>query len=57
MDKSQVAEVLEEIALLLDLQGENPFGVAVARRAGVPAADVLNTLPAARLDEALRRRR
>ncbi len=31
------------------------FGVAVARRAGVAAAEILNTLPAARLDEALRR--
>ncbi|MFQ5877522.1 MAG: DNA polymerase/3'-5' exonuclease PolX [Acidobacteriota bacterium] len=32
------------------------FGVAVARRAGLEAADILNTLPAARLPDALARR-
>lgn len=35
--------------------GHARFGVGVARRAGLTAADVLNTTPAARLDDALRR--
>ena len=32
------------------------YGLAVARRAGLQADDILNTLPAARLEEALKRR-
>src|SRR5437773_8571498 len=34
MDKSEVAAVLEEIAVLLELQGENPFRANAYAKAG-----------------------
>src|SRR5690349_16970388 len=34
MDKAQVAAILEEIAVLLELQGENPFRANAYARAG-----------------------
>src|SRR5262245_25758965 len=34
MDKSEVAAILEEIAVLLELQGENPFRANAYARAG-----------------------
>jgi hypothetical protein len=65
MEKSRVADVLEEIAVLPDGSLDYPeevlraldFGVAVARTAGLRASDVLNALPADRLDAALARGR
>ncbi len=40
MDKSKIAEVLEEIAVLLELQGANPFRIRAYRNA---ARSLLNT--------------
>src|SRR5436190_1925318 len=34
MDKSEVAAILEEIAMLLELQGENPFRAGAYAKAG-----------------------
>src|SRR5437773_1706987 len=41
MDKNEVAEILNEIAVLLDLKGENPF----KSRAYSSAARTLETMP------------
>lgn len=40
MDKSEVAAVLEEIAVLLELQGENPFRANAYARAGRAIAQI-----------------
>ncbi len=44
MDKSEVAAVLEEIAVLLELQGENPFRANSYARAGRTIAQVEGNL-------------
>src|SRR5262249_51950288 len=44
MDKSEVAAILEEIALLLELQGENPFRANAYAKAGRPIAQLEQNL-------------
>jgi DNA polymerase (family 10) len=44
MDKSEVAAVLEEIAVLLELQGENPFRANAYAKAGRTIAQLENNL-------------
>src|ERR1043166_8580577 len=55
MDKSEVALILEEIALLLELQGENPFRANAYARAGRTIAqlesNIKDIVEAGTLDE------
>ena len=44
MDKSEVAAVLEEIAVLLELQGENPFRANAYAKAGRTIAQLENNI-------------
>src|SRR5437660_6539167 len=44
MDKSEVAAVLEEIAVLLELQGENPFRANAYAKAGRTLAQLESNL-------------
>src|SRR5947209_9815137 len=44
MDKSEVAAVLEEIAVLLELQGENPFRANAYAKAGRAIAQLETNL-------------
>ena len=44
MDKADVAAVLEEIAILLELQGENPFRANAYARAGRTIAQLESNL-------------
>src|SRR5262249_22882656 len=55
MDKSEVAAVLEEIAVLLELQGENPFRPNAYARSGRTIAqlesNIKDVVEAGTLDE------
>src|SRR5580698_2061334 len=44
MDKSEVAAILEEIAVLLELQGENPFRANAYAKAGRTIAQLETNL-------------
>ncbi len=45
MDKASIAEVLEEIALLLEITGENPFKVRAYQRGARALGDLEDELP------------